>query len=313
MADSLQILLATFNGERYLKEQLDSLFSQTYQEWLLIIHDDNSTDGTVNIVLRYLKRYPDKIIYIDDDKCFGSASGNFSFLLHQANADYIMFCDQDDAWMPDKIEKSLRVMKINEQQHPDTPLLLHTDLEIVDDQLNRLSTSFWKYHYIDPNKDALNRLLMQNTATGCTFLMNKQLATMSRNIPDSAIMHDWWITLIASSMGRIIVLPEPTVYYRQHHTNDTGASKFNMKYIISRALPLFLGYEREHKITMRTIQAQAFHQRFHAHLGSKQNELLERFSLLTRVSWLKRCQMIYRYHFYQIGLIRNIRLFLPYD
>ena len=102
----IYILLATYNGEEYIKEQIESLLHQTYQHWTLIIHDDNSSDNTVNIIKEYVKKYPEKIIFIDDDISTGGAKENFAYLLNKIdkNFDYLMFCDQDDVWLNNRIK-----------------------------------------------------------------------------------------------------------------------------------------------------------------------------------------------------------------
>ena len=112
MSKKIYILLATYNGEKYLKEQLDSLFEQTNQHWTLWIHDDNSKDNTVNIIKKYKSKYPDQIEFLDDDISTGGAKENFTYLLDNINDDYdyIMFCDQDDVWLEDKIEITLKKM-----------------------------------------------------------------------------------------------------------------------------------------------------------------------------------------------------------
>ena len=304
--------MATYNGELYIKAQLESLLMQTHKDWRLLIHDDNSTDGTVSIIREYVRQYPGIIIYIDDDLSYGTASGNFSFLLQQANADYIMFCDQDEVWKKDKIEKTLLLMKSSEKKFHDTPLLVHTDLEVVDENLNILCPSYWKYQYIDPQKDALNRLLMQNIVTACTVMINKKLAGIVKNIPDEAIMHDWWLALAASAMGGIIVLSESTILYRQHDNNDTGAARFNLNYIINKASTVLFQREDIQYMRKRTLQAKAFIYKYNDYLTNEQKELLDIFSKLTEVSWLEKSITILKHHFFQIGFIRNTRLFLPY-
>lgn len=130
------ILISTYNGEKYLKEQLDSIFSQSYKDFEIIARDDGSSDETINI----LKSYNIKIL--DTDKNLG-AKLSFSTLLNDAvtNTDrgYFMFCDQDDIWKSDKIEKTITTMKELEKENTDLPLLVHTDLEVVDEKLNVLN------------------------------------------------------------------------------------------------------------------------------------------------------------------------------
>ena len=233
------ILLSTYNGGRYLKEQLNSIFSQSYKDFEIIARDDGSSDETINI----LKSYNIKIL--DTDKNLG-AKLSFSTLLNYAvrntDAEYFMFCDQDDIWKTDKIEKTIAKMKELEKTNSDLPLLVHTDLEVVDEKLNVLNKSFWKYEKRDPSLNSINRLIMQSTVTGCTMMINRKLAEMSFPVSENSIMHDWWISMVASSFGKIAYLEESTISYRQHSSNDTGSKKFGLSLILKKAIN-FLFYD----------------------------------------------------------------------
>ncbi len=129
-------------------------------------------------------------------------------------AEYIMFCDQDDVWKNDKIEKTLAKMQSMEQTYPHRPILIHSDLSVVDRELHLLHKSYWIYQHIDPSKDAINRLIFHNTVTGCTMMINRKLAQKAKVIPDEAIMHDWWIVMVASVFGHIGYIDEPLIFYR---------------------------------------------------------------------------------------------------
>ncbi len=157
------------------------------------------------------------------------ACGNFSRLLEQADAPYVMFCDQDDVWLPDKIEITLAAMRELERQHgAETPLLVHTDLMVVDERLNRLGKSLWLFQCTEPQRlTKLNRLLMQNFATGCTVMINRALRDLAVPVPAEALMYDWWLALVATAFGRVAAVEDPTVLYRQHGRNDTGATRWS--------------------------------------------------------------------------------------
>lgn len=161
--DYITILMATYNGEKYLSEQLDSILEQSYPNWRLLISDDCSTDGTPLLLLEYQRRFTDKITILPNECRFGSAKGNFLHLMKQSTPGYAMFCDQDDIWHRDKIEKTLEVMKQMETEATqDYPLLVFTDLCVVSADLQPIADSFMRFSGLDGNRTALHQLLIQN-------------------------------------------------------------------------------------------------------------------------------------------------------
>ncbi|MGL4653517.1 glycosyltransferase family 2 protein [Cetobacterium sp.] len=218
----VEILMATYNGENYIEEQIESLFNQTYQNWNLVIRDDGSKDKTLEIIQKYENEYPNKIKLLKDNKGGLRAKDNFFELLRNSKENYVMFCDQDDIWLPNKIEITLDKMLEIENG----PTLIHTDLKVVDKTLNIISNSFWKFQNIDPNRKSHNYLIVQNNITGCTVMINRELADLSVGDFPNGIMHDWIIGIIASLKGRIEYLTEPTILYRQHGKNDVGAQEY---------------------------------------------------------------------------------------
>ena len=301
----IEILLGTHNGASFLSKQIDSILIQSYANWKLVIHDDNSTDGTVNIINEYVKKYSDKIILIDDNVGFGNASENFSFLSEHITADYIMFCDQDDVWLPNKIELTLQKMMEAEKASPETPLLIHTDLRVVNTTLDVLNDSYWTYQGIDPKYDTLNRLLVQNVITGCTMMINRQLAEMALPIPKDAVMHDWWLGIVASAFGEIHYIDTATILYRQHGNNDTGATAYSIKTILNKAKNLS-------NIDMRKYieQAKTFLDRYHSQLSEEQKILLKDFISIEHSSWLQSKQILLKHKILKQDFIRNMGLLL---
>jgi glycosyltransferase involved in cell wall biosynthesis len=216
------ILLATCNGEKYIKEQLDSLFTQTYGNWTLYIHDDGSSDKTLEIINKYCNNH-DNIHILTDNKRKG-AKNSFIWLLEQVNADYYMFCDQDDVWLPFKIEKVLEKMLLLEKLNPNKAVLVNTDLIVVDNNLDIIALSFWKYSKINPKLlQNFEYLSVCNFITGCTMMINNKVKNLSLPIARDAIMHDAWIALNVANNGIIDYIDIPTVLYRQHTANVVGA------------------------------------------------------------------------------------------
>ncbi len=233
--------MATYNGEKFLKDQIESILNQSYSNWMLLIHDDGSEDETLFFIRHYCNKYPDKIILIEDNIKHGCPKKNFAHIFNIAKLkfdfDYIMFSDQDDIWLEDKIEITLRNMLKIEKHYQNTPIIVHTDLKIVDSYLNIISDSFWKYQRINPCNNSISCLLLENTVTGCTMMINKFLYERIFYFPDEAIMHDWWTALICVSFkGHIIPIEKPTVLYRQHEKNDTGAIDYSASAFLKRLM-----------------------------------------------------------------------------
>ncbi len=223
---NIDILLATYNGQAYLREQIDSIFAQSNQDWRLIIRDDGSDDNTVRIVEDYAARLPGRIRLVTDNGSRLGANLNFGKLLEYADTEYIMFSDQDDVWLPNKIELTLNAMKAAEQIYPDKPILIHTDLQVMDSELNTIANSMWSYQKLFPEVgNDLSRIMAQNVVTGCTVMINKRARAVSIPVPGEAIMYDWWIALNVCRHGKIIYVSIPSILYRQHSRNQIGAQE----------------------------------------------------------------------------------------
>ena len=308
----IAILMATYNGEKFVSEQINSILNQTYKNWKLIIHDDCSTDLTVNIIKDYVYKYPDKIILIEDEVKCGGAKENFFHLIkivkEKWNFNYIMFADQDDVWLPEKIKITfIKMLEVEKKYGKKMPILVHTDLKIVDENLNLLCDSFWKYQNLDPRIKKFNYLLVQNNVTGSTMMINNSLFQKIKYIPKNAIMHDWWIALIASSFGKIKYINEPTLLYRQHSYNDTGASEWNLKYILNKVKRLdgtVLSLKKAIK------QAEEFAKLYYPELPQEYKNLLDVFISLPKVNFTKKIGWLIKYKFFRKGILRNLGLLL---
>lgn len=299
----IDILMASYNSEEFITAQLDSLMKQTFTDFRLIIRDDCSLDRTFSLIESFAKNYPGKIKLIKGE-CNLGAAGNFAALSKMSDAKYVMFSDGDDVWIPTKIEVSLELMKKLELLHGShTPLLVHTDLMVVDKNLNPLSPSFWNYSCLNPKKaSTLNRLLTQNALTGCTLLLNKPLLDLSNPIPKESIMHDWWIGLVASAFGHIALVDKPTILYRQHGRNEVGANPFRLRNFCH------LSKKKEHCRNQTYQQARCLLERYRTLLTGEQKKILKAYTEMEGLSYFHKKGRLIKYRFFKQGFFRNLRL-----
>ncbi len=230
----VEILMSTHNGAKYLSAQIESLFAQTHKNWRLIVRDDKSSDNTIDIIEEYCGKYPDKIKLVADGEGQLGACQSFARVLQHADANYMMFCDQDDVWLPHKVETSVKELLRHENEGPPVPMLLFTDLIVVDETLSVLADSFWRYQKVHPCNTWTSSLLFDNVATGCTIIFNKLLKDVAQPIPPEALMHDWWLALVCSIHGRLGYLRDRTLLYRQHGKNDLGAQDYSLAFRVRR-------------------------------------------------------------------------------
>ena len=284
----VDIIMATYNGSKYIEQQIDSIISQTYTNWRLYIRDDGSTDNTVEIIKRYLKKYKNKIILIEDEKKGLGSKMNFAELMKYVESDYCMFADQDDFWLEDKVEVSLKKMKELENKLIDKPILVHSDLKVVDENLNIINESFFKYQNINPEHNKLNNLFVWNTVTGCTAMLNRELIRLCKNIPENCVMHDWWIALVASSMGMIYTIRDQTILYRQHSNNTLGAVGYEKKINISRVLDKIKNGKYTNYFNDIFKQVESFYLQYNNVLPKYNKELTEKFIKLKKQNLLQR-------------------------
>lgn len=221
---TIAILMATYNGEQYVSEQLNSILSQTYSKWNLFMHDDGSNDGTLAILKSYAEKYPQQLTLLEYP-AQGGPFRNFMSMLEKVESDYYMFCDQDDIWHNDKIEKSMDFMSKMEQDKKNLPIIVHTDLRVVDENGKVIASSFWQQAGMHTDIFHTFSQRISNVVTGCTMLFNKPArnAALSR-MPDGSPLHDEWVTIRACAEGgKVYPVSYQLVDYRQHADNTLGA------------------------------------------------------------------------------------------
>ncbi|MDF2608643.1 MAG: glycosyl transferase family 2 [Lachnospiraceae bacterium] len=312
----VNIIMTSYNGEKYIKEQIESIRASYYKNWRLWIFDDGSKDTTKQIVEDIISKDPNRIHFQVNDKNKGVTRNFLDGILYlkqeiynysNDSQDYYMFCDQDDKWMPDKIDRTLNQMKKAEKTYgADSVLAVFTDALVVDKELKPLEQSFYKNSNLNTKKVDLPHILMENKMIGCTIMFNHALFLKISKIPENARYHDWWIALIASAFGYISFLPEPTLLYRQHGNNIVGNKNF-ISYVKKSATSLL----KQREIIEKTIlQGRDFLRIYQQELSPEDKKILSTFAYLMKENWWKRRMLLAKYRFTKTGFLRNVGLFI---
>ncbi len=294
----IAIVLSTYNGEKYLNEQMDSFSAQTFIGWKLFVRDDKSSDGTLKNLNEYKLKFPDKINIITDD--FGNIGIKKSYselIKHVKDFDYVAFADQDDVWSPEKLEILLKRMKeIEKANH--LPVAVFSDLEIVDEKLKTISESFFTFTKLSPKIVDSNVLIFRNVVPGCSMMINKKLNSIIHEIPEEAVMHDYWIVLVAHFLGKISFVNLPLVKYRQHGKNSLGAEKRTEKNIFSVCRLFFQTIKNENNYLNNFLvyikQLEVFYKLFSEKIYDK-NVIEAVISLPAERNFLKRKYIAVKY------------------
>lgn len=301
---TVEILLATHNGERWLAEQVRSIRGQTYRDWRLVLCDDASCDGTVALA-RELAREDDRVVVREREAPAGSAARSFLDLVAASRGRYVMLADQDDVWLPGKVEQTLERMRALESRlGPDVPALVHTDVTVVDADLHVLEPSLVRSQALDAERTRLASIVTQNPVTGCTVMVNRALAGLVAPPFDGVAMHDWWLAVLAAAFGGIAFLDTPTVLYRQHGANTVGArSARTLRYKVARAL------DREGVVSSLRVsyaQAAAFLERYGDRLSAEQVALLTATATMPARGKLARFAALRRHGLWKNTLIKRV-------
>lgn len=231
----VDILLPTYNGGQYLSVLLDSILNQTYRHFRIIVRDDGSKDNTSDVIHDYKARYSDVFQVVEDDLGNQGTSGSNSILIKHVEAEYFMFCDQDDIWEPKKIEESMQEMKRLEKLYPDKPILVCTDACCIDENGELTDSSFYASQKFHDVTGSYHKLLALNVVQGATALMNRKVLDYVPWIPCN-LFHDWWFAVNVAFYGKVSYLHKPLLRYRQHSSNVVGANHVGFSYITKKLL-----------------------------------------------------------------------------
>ncbi|WP_203633371.1 glycosyltransferase family 2 protein [Lacticaseibacillus suibinensis] len=270
---SVTICMATYNGERFVAEQIRSIVAQDYPHWRLLVHDDGSTDKTVAI-LEAFAASDSRIQVVSGLGHLGIKKG-FMTLLGIEQSDFYAFCDQDDVWQPNKLTKMIGLLTAVDSSQP---ALGYSDFTEID----ATGRDITDYERVTPFETKFEDLLIANTATGCTCVMNRALrdsivATLATIDYSAMHMHDWWAVLVAAGTGRVVYTRERLVAYRQHHNNVLGAAgKGGLQAQLRRVCQFG---EREQLAHIAT-QAKMLQTLYASKLGGERNAFLDRVATL---------------------------------
>jgi glycosyltransferase involved in cell wall biosynthesis len=301
----VEILLATHNSEKYIAQLMDSLLTQSLPDIRILISDDGSVDETKNIINSYAENNPN-IFILENKFPLGGAKENFFYLMAHAKADYVLFADHDDVWYPDKAAKTMEAMRKLEQQFgTEKPLLVHSDLEVVDENLKTKTLSMMSAQKLSKTFKTLNRFLPQNHVTGCTVMVNKALIKrVAYTSLDPIIMHDWWMALIACAFGGVEFLDEPTIKYRQHPDNEIGAVDTRSPSYVSSRLSNTGTMKKRIKDTY--WQAGEFYRTYGSELSEYDAQMVRAYSECLKINKWARIRVLFRFRLFKYGFVRKI-------
>ena len=288
----INIVLSTYNGAKFLAEQIESIQKQTFTDWQLLIRDDGSTDETPQIIKQFVaadKRI--KFINADKRENFGVIKNFFTLVKFEA-ADYYFFSDQDDVWLPNKMATMLDEAAKHDQAKP---LMVYMDLSVVDENLVVTQPSMIRSQSHHANTTLLPELT-ENTVTGGVAMINHALASRWHSTVQ-IIMHDWYLALLATATGELVYIDQPGELYRQHENNVLGARTNRKRFELLRQGPkkIFTRYWQ----LIHDSQAQALKivEEAGSEISSKDIELILKFSNIDQQHLIKRIKRLIKYRF----------------
>ena len=286
----INIVMSTYNGEQFLAEQIDSIQQQTFKDWQLLIRDDGSSDQTPEIIKSFVAQDP-RIVFINehDRENFGVIKNFFTLIKHD-KADYYFFSDQDDVWLEDKLETMLAAAR----QYPDQlPLMVYTDLCVVDQNLQVMNQSMIRSQSHHANTELVQELT-ENTVTGGVAMINHALAERWRTL-DNIIMHDWYLAVLATAIGKLVHIDQPGELYRQHDNNVLGARTFTKRLKTWLSGPSKMLEKYWWLIHASQVQADKILQE--NELGDEQEAVIRNYIALERLPLSQRIRVLRQYKY----------------
>lgn len=287
MSLNVEVLMATYNNEAYLEPMLDSLLTQT-TPFSLIVSDDCSQDGTVEILQRYEPLFEGRMRLHLQSRPSGSAKANYAVLMQLSTAAHVLFADADDVWDADKVMRTVSALEKLETEHGvAVPALVFSDVRLIDGSGAAKGDSYWDYKKIRPSiAQSLGGLLVCPPMLGCATGANAALIRRSVPVPvDRVTGHDWWMMLVANVFGHVAPMHEQTMSYRLHGNNSSDQKE--VKLTSYAKAPGKMAAVR-HGMDMRRLQAQALIDHFGDELPATARARVERFVRTEEQTFLRR-------------------------
>ncbi len=273
---SVEVLILTYNGERYIRSQLESILNQLSPSDRVIVSDDGSTDSTVDIIREVSEESAAAV-----EVFFGPGQGvvqNFFHGISRTTAGYVLLSDQDDIWLSDKLHLFReRMMEV------DFPHLIFSDAVVWYPESDSGRKSFWVSQNISPeHAKSLSSALFRNCVQGASMALNRSLVS-SLEYQEDIVMFDWWCALVACAQGLVDFVPNATLLYRQHDSNQIG---LNMNRSISDS------WEASKRIVRQVL---LFERCYSAKLGVSDAKMLKSYSKAVESGWFLRLMFLIRY------------------
>jgi len=280
----IDILMATYNGAKYIESQILSILSQSHKDWLMIIHDDGSQDDTIKIIKNY-ESIDSRIVIVEDGLLFGNPGKNFMHLLQFSKADYVMFCDQDDIWFDNKISYQLEKIKRRNNKIPQV-VYSNSYVWFPNEGIKGKATLTFP-------KCISQFLYLNSGMQGCVAMFNRSLCDALKSYKGSLAMHDHILHLAALSLGEVEYISQCLMLYRNHDQNVTGGtatSSVDIKNILrNSSIPVV---DRKHYNAVFD-----FYEEFKLHIDQKKIQKIELFLNAPKLNPLYRLFTVFKANF----------------
>ncbi len=312
----IDIAIPAYNCAAWLDDLMESIVEQDVDNWRIVARDDASTDGTAAHLDTWKQRLGERMMIVDgsDRRNLGPV-GNYNAILSATTCHWIMLADSDDVWRPGKLALTLQAMRAAEDAHgTGTPVLVFTDAEVVDEQLQPVADSYWRWSRANlAAANVFHRVVVDCPAISSTMMVNRALIDLALPMTGAVWSQDWWAMMVAAAFGQIVKLDERTILYRRHSANDSlepyaattrgavhrllaapGSARKKVRRLIDQIAP----------------QAAAFAERFHHELSVSDLAALKAASRLPYVGGIQRRWSVLRHGLWFGSLPKNVGLML---